>query len=286
MNKECQVKNTGLRGVTVADTKISFIDGDKGVLIYRGYRIEELARLSTFEEVVYLLLRGEIPDPSSLSDFRKSLGEKFVLPDFLLDSMKAWPTDTGPMQVLMASVAMLGFSDRTVDNESIEEHQDRAIRLIAALPAVLVAWDRLRRGFDPEAFSPGFSIAENILYGVCGEDKDPEDVRSLDVCLILHADHSFNASTFACREVASTKASGRKIMGMGHAVYKTMDPRAVFLKEMARDLGEKNGEPHWSRLSGEVERAATGKFESLAAFHRTSSHLSLLSQELPAGARI
>jgi citrate synthase len=310
MKKECRVKNTGLRGVTVADTKISFIDGERGVLIYRGYRIEELARLSTFEEVVYLLLRGEIPNPESLSDFRKILGEKFVLPDFLLETMKIWPAETGPMQALMASVAMLGFTDRTVDNESVEEHQTRAIRLVAALPAVLVAWDRIRRGVDPETFSPGFSIAENILYGICGEDKDPDDVRCLDVCLILHADHSFNASTFACREVASTRAdmyagvlagigalsgllhgganekvmemllrlqhepdvagwvdaeveNGRKIMGMGHAVYKTVDPRAVFLREMAKDLGEKNGEPHWSRLLEEIERAAIGKFESL-----------------------
>ena len=308
MAKECVVKNTGLRGVKVADTRISFIDGEKGILIYRGYRIEDLAKYSTFEEVAYLLLKGEVPEPSVLSGFRDRLTEKSVLPDFLIESMKSWPRDTSPMQALMASVAMLGFSDRTIDNDSIEEHEERAVRLISSIPAIIVAWDRIRRGLELIPCSSEFGIAGNILYCLSGEEGDPEIVKALDVCLVLHADHSFNASTFACREVASTKAdmyagvlagiaalsgplhgganekvmemlvelqneldidawvnkeikNGRKIMGMGHAVYKTTDPRAVFLKEMAKRLGDKLGMSHWCRLSEEVEISAVRAFE-------------------------
>ncbi len=308
MGKECVVKNTGLRGVKVADTRISFIDGEKGILVYRGYRIEDLAKFSTFEEVAWLLLKGDVPSPSGLDDFRKRLVEMSVLPDFLLKSMKAWPVDTSPISALMASIAILGFSDRTVDNESIEEHEERAVRLIASLSSAMVAWDRVRRGLEILSPLAGHGIAWNILYCLSGKECDPEIVKALDVCLVLHADHSFNASTFACREVASTKADmyagvlagiaalsgplhgganekvmemltglqnepdvegwvskeikdGRKIMGMGHAVYRTTDPRAVFLKEMARRLGEKFGKTRLCILSEEIERAAISIFE-------------------------
>lgn len=314
MPEECVVKNTGLRGVKVADTRISFIDGEKGVLIYRGYSIEDLAKFSNFEEVAYLLLKGAIPSAPDLDDFRKRLVEMSVLPDYLLTSMKSWPVDTVPMSALLASTAMLGFSDRTVDNDSINEHEMRAVRLIASLHAAMVAWDRIRRGLEVLTPLAGHGVAANILYGISGRERDPEMVKVLDTCLVLHADHSFNASTFACREVASTKADmyagvcagiaalsgplhgganekvmemlhdleneqdidgwvrkeigeGRKIMGLGHAVYKTTDPRAVILKEMSARLGDQFGRTPVLQLSEEIERAAIGAFESMGKSH-------------------
>jgi citrate synthase len=178
MEKECVVKNTGLRGVKVADTRISFIDGEKGILVYRGYRIEDLAKFSTFEEVAWLLLKGVVPSTAELDGFRKRLVEMSLLPDSLLKSMKAWPVDTSPISALMASIAIIGFSDRTVDNDSIEEHEERAVRLIASIASAMVAWDRVRRGLEIAPPLSGSGIAGNILYRLTGKEPDPEIVKA------------------------------------------------------------------------------------------------------------
>jgi citrate synthase len=309
MVEECVVKNTGLRGVTVADTKISFIDGTKGILIYRGYRIEDLARNSTFEETAYLLLKGELPDASEMEDFKDKLALYSTLPDYVINSMKTWPVTTNPMHTLMSGVAMLGFEDSAIEDEVFEDHVKRAIKLITQLPMLMTAWDRIRRGLEPVAFNPALTHAENILYQLTGEEPDKEVAKSLDICLILHADHTFNASTFACREVVSTKADmyagavaglaalsgplhgganervmqmlmtlenephiedwvkkriekGKVIMGLGHAVYKTEDPRALFLKEMGKQLGDKLNQPHWNTMLKTIETSALALLES------------------------
>jgi citrate synthase len=300
------MKNTGLRGVTVADTKVSFIDGEKGVLIYRGYSIEDLARSSTFEETAWLVLKGELPSSSELVNFKGRLASYSSLPGFLIESMKHWPKDTGTMQALMAAVSMIGFGDKE-GSGSVEAYEDKAVRLIALMPVAMVAWDRIRQGLEPVRYSPDLSHAENILFMLKGEKPAPDISRALDVCLILHADHTFNASTFACREVASTQAgicpavlaglaalSGplhgganekamamieglknvddieswiqarlsekKKIYGMGHAVYKTYDPRAAILKEILKQLGKGTGSSAWYELCKSVEEKAVKVF--------------------------
>ncbi len=307
MKDEDTIKNTGLRGVKVADTKISFIDGEKGVLIYRGYRIEDLVKYSTFEETAYLLLKGNIPSPSELSTFKDKLASYSRLPGFVADSMKLWPKETGPMQALTAAMSLYGFLDKDADSNILEAYEDKAAGLIAALPVAMAAWDRIRRGLEPIPYSKDLSLAENILFMLNGEKPDPETARALDICLILHADHTFNASTFACREVASTQAgiypgilagmaalSGplhgganekavamleslkdeddieswiknqlaekKKIYGMGHAVYKTYDPRAAVLKDILKKLGEKSNSSGWYELCESVEKAAINIF--------------------------
>ncbi len=306
MEQENTIKNTGLRGVTVADTRISFIDGEKGVLLYGGYRIEDLAGHSSFEETAYLLLKGKLPDSSELTKFKNTLATNSYLPDFVIESMKLWPDDTGPMQVLMAVISMLGFDDRDTE-DSLEAYEEKAARLISGMAAAMTAWDRIRRGLDPVPHSKDLSHAENILFMLTGEKPDPEVAKALDVCLILHADHTFNASTFACREVASTQAgiysgvlaglaalSGplhgganekamamleslkdeddieawirkqlsekKKIYGMGHAVYKTDDPRAAILKDIFKKLGPKTGNMEWFELGDKVEKTAVRIF--------------------------
>ncbi len=292
MEQTVRVKNIGLRGVTVADTKISYIDGEQGILIYRGFRIEELAQMSTFLETAYLLLEGTLPDKEQLRTFNDRVVRERRLPDFLLQTLKGWPKNAHPMDVLQASVPLLGMADPDLSLNTREANVRMAVRLIARLPAVVAAWHRIRNGLDPLPPDDGLSHAANFLWQLLGKKPDEEDARDLDVCLILHADHTFNASTFACREVVSTRAhlyagvaagigalsgalhgganarvmdmlfdvlsktqspeevrnwvrqkvrSGERIMGMGHAVYKTVDPRSKILKAMSRKMGEKLG---------------------------------------------
>jgi citrate synthase len=303
MAQESVIKNTGLRGVKVADTKISFIDGEKGVLLYSGYRIEDLAEQSTFEETAYLLLKGELPSSAQLNSFQDRLSFHSPLPDYIRDSMKLWPRETGTMRSLMAAISMIAFRDKDIDDASPESYEDKAARLIAGMAVSMVSWDRIRNGLDPVLYSKDLSHAENILHMMTGEKPDPEVARVLDICLILHADHTFNASTFACREVASTQAdiysgvlaglaalSGplhgganekamnmmdelqnvdnieswmkdklsnkEKIYGMGHAVYKTYDPRASILKGILEKLSAKTGRSELFQLCASVEDIA------------------------------
>jgi 2-methylcitrate synthase len=308
MTEAANVKNIGLRGVPVADTKICRIDGANGILIYRGYRIEELARYSTFEETAFLLLRDGLPSKEELRRFEDGLRQARGLPDFLLDALKKLPRESRPMDVLQASIPLLAMADPDLTDESREANIAKAIRLIARVPAVVAAWERTRHGKEPLPPDGVLSHAENFLWQLGGVKPDPEIAKDLDTALVLHADHSFNPSTFACREVVSTRAhlyagaaagvgalsgslhgganaqvmkmleelvdvkdvpawvrdrldNGRKIMGMGHAVYKTHDPRAKFLKDMCFRIGKKLGQEHWCRLSTRIEESAAAEFE-------------------------
>jgi citrate synthase len=303
MEQKSLIKNTGLRGITVADTKISLIDGEKGILIYRGYRIEDLAEHSSFEETAYLLIHGRLPNSDELETFKHKISSSSVLPQFIKETMKLWPKETPTMQALMAAIAMYGFEDNDSENTSLEDYEDKSTRLIAAMAVAMCAWDRLRNGQEPIPYSGELSHAENLLYMRTGEKPEPEVSRVLDICLILHADHTFNASTFACREVASTQASiysailgglaalsgslhgganekamammdelakvddieswiterlqgKKKIYGMGHAVYKTYDPRAAILKGILQQLSTKTGQSALYQLCSSVEDIA------------------------------
>jgi citrate synthase len=308
MSEPATTKNIGLRGVKVADTKISHVDGENGILIYRGYRIEELAKNSTFEETAYLLLHDRLPGAGQLEEFTRQLVRARQIPSFILNTLKNLPHGAPPMDVLQASVPLLAMADPDVTDDSREANMTKAMTLIASVASLVAAWQRLRHDKEPLPNDESLSHAGNFLWQLTGEKPDPEAAKDLDTALVLHADHSFNPSTFACREVVSTQAhmyaavsagvgalsgslhgganaqvmrmlmelkdvkdvagwvkrhldSGRKIMGMGHAVYKTIDPRARFLKEMCFRLGEKLGQEHWCRLSTEIEESAVSEFE-------------------------
>jgi citrate synthase len=307
MPEVVNVKNTGLRGVTVADTKISFIDGEKGILIYRGYRIEQLAENATFLEVAYLLLNGSLPKRGELETFERQILEARQVPETIFGCFKRWPKEARPMDVLQGAVPLLAMADPDTGEETREANVRMAIRLIARLPTLVGAWHRIRQGLEPLPSDDSLSHAANFLWQLHGKRPDEETARDLDTCLTLHADHTFNASTFACREVVSTRAhlyagvsagigalsgslhgganaqvmkmllelesekdipgwvqrqleSGERIMGMGHAVYKTMDPRARYLKDMAARLGEKTGQQRWHQLSTQIEKAGMAAF--------------------------
>ncbi len=309
--RSVRTKNIGLRGIAVADTKISYIDGERGVLIYRGYRIEDLAENSTFPETAFLLFYETLPTPEQLAGFENDLRKARDLPSFILESMKQWPKNAHPMDALQAAVPLLAMADPDLFDESRQANLRKAVRLTARIPAVVAAWHRIRQGLEVLPPDDTLTHAGNFLWQTFGIKPDAETARVMDICLILHADHTFNASTFACREVVSTRAhmyagvaagvgalSGElhgganarvmemlqrivedgvtdiqgwvrdrldrkeRIMGMGHAVYKTMDPRAKILKRLAFQLGEKTGQRVWPELTEAIEKAAMAELSA------------------------
>ena len=293
-----ETKNVGLRNIEVADTKISAVDGMNGKLIYRGYDILDLVKKSTYEETACLLLNDDLPTKEVLSEFADSLIEAREIPDGLEKDLENLPKTANPMDVLQSKIAELGMYEKDKAEERTTNYT-RAINLIAKIPIIVACWDRIRNGKDVIAPSKKINHAGNFLYMLTGKEPDTEITRIFDICLILHAEHSFNASTFAAREVASTRAhmyaavsaaagalsgelhgganyqvmkmlleigtedmveswvkeklaTGQKIMGMGHAVYKTCDPRAEVLRELSKRLSEKTGQP-WYKITKKVE---------------------------------
>ena len=200
-----ETKNIGLRGIEVADTRISNIDGEKGKLIYRGFDILDLTKNSTFEETAYLLLYDNLPTKAQLDEFNQKLVEARYIPKQMQKNMGNWRKDADPMDMLQAFVsALAGYYDEEFSNK--EASYDKAINLIAKVPTIIASWQRIRNGLpivDPDS---SLSHAANFLYMMSGEKPDPEVEKVFDVCLILHADHTFNASTFTARQVASTRA--------------------------------------------------------------------------------
>ena len=302
-----ETKNIGLRGIEVADTKISNIDGGKGKLIYRGFDILDLTKNSTFEETAYLLLYDKLPTKQELNEFNTKLVEARYIPKQMQKNMENWRGDADPMDMLQAFVsALAGYYDEEFANK--DASYEKAINLIAKVPTIIASWQRIRNGLqiiDPDA---SLSHAANFLYMMSGEKPDSEVEKIFDVCLILHADHTFNASTFTARQVASTRAhmysassaaigalsgelhggantevmkmlleisdidkvepwikeklsQGEKVMGMGHAVYKTYDPRAQVLKELSRKLAAKSKEK-WFDMTEKIETATISEMKS------------------------
>ena len=205
--EECKpVLNTGLRGVVIADTRICEVDGANGRLIYRGYLVQDLAENATFEEVSYLLLYEKLPDRDELLEFKRQLTAERALPPQVIAAMKTRPKEALPMDVLQAVVPMLANHDPDIKDQSREAVLRMATRLIAKFGTIIAAWHRIRNNQEPLEPSPDLDHAANFLYMLNGEVPDDEVARYLDKALVLHAEHSFNASTFAAREVASTRA--------------------------------------------------------------------------------
>jgi citrate synthase len=198
--------NTGLRGVTIASTKISDVDGKAGRLIYRGYLVGDLAERTSFEEVAHLLLFEKLPGREALKNFSQRIAAERTLPEGVIAAMRQLPADALPMDVLQATVPMLAAYDPDIRDRSREASVRMAIRLIAKFPTIVAAWERIRNGLEPVAPDPRSNQAANFLHMLKGEPPDPEMARFFDTALVLHAEHSFNASTFAAREVASTRA--------------------------------------------------------------------------------
>ena len=303
-----EAKNIGLRGITVADSAICKVDGEHGVLLYRGYDIETLAVNATYEEVAHLLLCDKLPTPTELASFRKELASSSFLPSTIIKVLKNIDPGTDAMVVLQGVAPLLSVDDAESQNPTKEANYRAGVRLVARLPLLVAAWYRVRQGKTLVAADPELTIAENFLLTMHDQKPDPFMVKVMDVALILHAEHSFNASTFTCRLVASTRATiyaavaaaigslsgelhgganarvhemleavghedkveeyvgktldgGGKIMGMGHAVYKTLDPRAKILGPLSQQLGERSGDPGWHQLSEKIMAVTKAEFK-------------------------
>ena len=303
-----ETKDIGLRGVQVADTKICDIDGENGKLVYRGYSIDKLARHSTFEETVYLLLYETLPTKKELEAFRETMASERQLPAGIIKHLKKRKKSTHPMDVLQSVIPMLADFDKDSRIDSKGAKIKQSIRLIAKMATLVAYWDRIRKNLDIIKPDKNLDHAANFLYILNGEIPDKETARDFDICLILHAEHSFNASTFVARVVASTHAhmyacigaalaslsgelhggantevmqmlieigkienvekwvktklnAGEKIMGMGHAVYKTIDPRAKILYNISEKLAERTQNPKWFKLSKKTERVSRDEFK-------------------------
>jgi citrate synthase len=310
MKEITETKNIGLRGVKVADTRISDVDGERGLLIYRGLNVCDLVVHSTYEEVSFLLLNDHLPTAEELKGFQSTLISEREIPEAVYRFMKMMPSTAHPMDILQAAVPVLASDDPRLHDESREANLKKAMRLIAKLPNIVAAWDRIRKGRKAVRPDPELTHAGNFLYMLSGSLPNPGTAKDFDTCLILHAEHSFNASTFAAREVASTHAhlyaavaaaigalsgelhggansevmkmlleigeinrvkswvSGRlqkggKVMGMGHAVYHTEDPRATILREICIRLADRTGDRKWFELTKAIEAATQEDFRKL-----------------------
>jgi len=290
----------GLEGIVANATRLSDVLGEKGQLVYAGYDINELAGKATFEEVIYLLWHGELPNQSDLEILTRKLRAARELPKGVLDFLHGTPKTAKPMDVLRTAVSMLGLWDEGVtDGDDIDENRRRALSISAKVGVIVAYFHRIRNAQPLPPIRRDLGEAAHFLYLITGEEASEEAVKTLDVAYVLHADHGMNASTFSARVTiatlsdfysAITSAIGtlkgplhgganegvikmleeigdeagvdayvedclqqkKKIMGIGHRVYKVLDPRAPHLREMAVKLSNKLGEPKWIRMSERI----------------------------------
>jgi citrate synthase len=194
----------GLEGVVAATSSICFIDGDKGILAYRGIDIHELAQHSTFEEVCYLLWFGKLPTSKELADFKGQLAiERKLHPD-IIKLLKSFPTSTPPMEVLRTAVSALSMYDPDAAKNDHEANIRKSIRITSQMAMIVASFDRIRKGKQVVEPDKSLSHTGNFLLQLNGEKPSPTADKALDVALILHADHELNASTFAARVIAAT----------------------------------------------------------------------------------
>lgn len=291
----------GLEGVVAAETAVSDIDGKEGLLYYVGYDIHELAAHATFEEVVYLLHHLELPTHSQLGELREDLAAGREPDELVMRLLPHLSENAPPMSMLRTAVSLSSVKDPDAGDMSPEANYRKAIRLVAVFPTLVAYYDRTRNGKELIPPDPNLSHAANFLWMLTGDKPDDDAERIFDLCLVLHADHTMNASTFAARVCAATLSdihsamtaaiaalkgplhgganeavmamlkeirepqkardyivaklvNKEKVMGFGHRVYKTEDPRATHLRNTAQQLAEKSGDPTLYQISREIEK--------------------------------
>lgn len=295
----------GLADVPVAESAVSFIDGKRACLEYRGIPVDVLARESTFEETSWLLLQGDLPTQRELARFDVDLRSHRRLKYKILDLLKCLPESGHPMAALQAGVAAVGMFYPARDVSDAKANWASVVRLIAKLPTLVAAFHRLRHGDDAVPPRDDLPHAANFYWMLTEQEPSPAVAKVLDACLVLHAEHSMNASTFSARVTGSTLADPytvvcsavgtltgplhgganeealdmldeigsfqnvgpwlrdavekkKKIMGMGHRVYKVKDPRATVLQELAEHVFAESGKPIKYEMAVELEREAAG----------------------------
>jgi citrate synthase len=246
----------GLKDVYLDTTESSFIDGQEGKLLYRGYDIHDLAEKSTFEEVIYLLLYGALPTTSELQDFDGVLRDNRRIPDEVIQVLDLVKT-SHPMDALRTGISALAAFDPEVADNSEEATIRKGIRLTAMGPTIVGAHHRLRQGLEPVAPNPNLNHSGNFLYMLTGEEPDEETNKLLDVDFILHAEHGANASAFGARVAASTLSDLHSAVVTGIGVLKGPwhGGAAEEVMKMALDIGQpENAEEYARNLLDSGER--------------------------------
>jgi citrate synthase len=296
----------GLEGVVVARSRLCSIDGLNGILIYGGYDVGDLAEHSTYEEVCFLILRGELPTREELETFVGDLASHRELSEETASVVDMLASHAAPMEMLRTAVSSDSFDDPDKDSNELDANVRKATRLIAKMPTMVARYHRRRSGLAPIPPDPSLAHAANFLHMLTGEEVSEAAQKTFDVALILHADHEMNASTFTARVIASTLSDmhsaitgaigalkgplhgganeqvmrllqaipadasvedeirarlerKERIMGFGHRVYKTWDPRAVILKRFSKELAEESGEPRWYDVSERIEKTVVSE---------------------------
>ncbi len=315
----------GLEGVVAAETKMSFIDGEKGVLEYVGIPIGDLAKNSTFEETVFLLWNGRLPKAAELAAFTAEIRKHYELPAGMEQRLLALPRDAKPMHMIRTMVSALSMHDQNPDANDAPSLRERAISILGRVPTLLAYFHRYRSGMPLVRPDTSLSIAENFLYMLNAARPTATMAKAMDVCLVLHADHGLNNSTFSARSVISTQSDmysaitaaigslkgplhgganegvmvmlneipsveaaekyvldklsrKDKIMGFGHRIYKSYDPRATHLKVLAKQLASDTGNMALYEKSTAIEKtmetavAAKGIYPNVDFYSATTYH--------------
>jgi citrate synthase len=198
------VAGKGLEGIVAANSGICWIDGEAGILSYRGIDIHELAEHSNFEETTYLLWNGSLPNPSALREFSAQLAQAREIDARIIDRLQNIPETATPMEVLRTSVSALSYYDADEKDNTHDSNVRKAFRLTAQIAMIVAIYDRIRKGKKIVPADKSLTHAGNFLWMLTGEKPSPTATKTLDIALILHADHELNASTFAARVIAAT----------------------------------------------------------------------------------
>jgi citrate synthase len=275
----------GLEDIVVSTSEICFIDGREGRLLYRGYDVDDLAEHSTFEEIVYLLWHGTLPTRKELEAHVKALsaGAARRLPPKLVTMLRQLPRKTTPMEVLRTGVSALSAFDPDAADNSREATLRKSIRLTAQMPTLVAAWERIRRGKPLVAPNPRLSLAANFLYMMSGKKPTDLAAKTFDVALILHADHEFNASTFAARVTAATLSDVHSAVVSGIGALK--GPLHGGANEQVMLMVEKIKSP--ANADAWIRKAIADKMRLMGFGHRVyrvedprAKHLRRLATEL------
>lgn len=315
----------GLEGIVASETHMSFIDGEKGVLEYVGIAIDDLARSSTFEETTYLLWNRKLPNAQELAAFSADLRSRYALSAGMTARICALPKAAQPMHMLRTMVSALALDDAEPNKNDPASAREKALNILARTPTIIATFDRYRRGLPIIAPDANASFAANFLYMLNGTKPTATMERAFDACMILHADHGLNNSTFSARVIISTMsdiysaitgaigslrgplhgganedvmkmlaqiptvdateafiqeklARKDKIAGFGHRIYKVYDPRATYLKTLAKQLAEDTGNADLYEKSSRIEqvmlreKAAKGIYPNVDFYSATTYH--------------
>jgi citrate synthase len=313
----------GLADVVAASTSISDIDGREGRLFYRGYDIHDIAGKISFEECVHLLQRGTLPPEPELDAITTEMVDGRGIGATAEALLPYVITSGTPMEALRTLVSSMSVDDPDADDASPEANRRKATRLVAQMPVLVAGYHAARTGATVPDFDPGLGIAGNFLLQITGERPADRAAQIFDECLVLHADHTMNASTFTARVIAAPLSdmhsaitgamgalrgplhgganeavmrtlvsidggvsavddfvraeldAGRKLMGFGHRVYKTEDPRATHLRKMSEELGERTGDTLYYEMSRRMEQGvleAKGLYPNVDFFAASVYH--------------